>query len=739
MFKKTAKLEFKKIYASDNNGNYYWRDFVKQANTQLATDSNFVPKNFYEYNTDKFLYLTARAISSLESWGPNGNFDAFPWEELKKSYPTFCGKGFYIEHKEDDENDAKGIILDAQPDEDNEFINCICAISKEEYPEICDDILNGRLNQVSMSCLASSCECSRCHNVATKEEELCEHMNPEHPHFCKGSLDENNKPIYEINRDIVFTGLSGVAIPADKDAFIFDIKASKKQRTTIDKEYNKYLRAKKEYEYINSLLEKEDIRKYIESQLKKAFEDIKGKSWEDVLNKISELGYEFDEHYYDEPYKFITVLKDNKEYKIKLFGYNNGSYEVISIVDTGKTYKDLDDFLLNSSLKKKAGKFNLSKETIKGMVIDALDLLKSEHTMYNKQFNTDDEVLKVQLEQRDKEHEFFKKWRGYDYGNFVNRHNDTFHKLYTNQISIEQAVEQVKALEDQIHNYDSLNPHKKANLKKKADIEYFSDKVQEIPEIDFYTEFMNAGKSKGNSEEINKEQLEMGKKVEMEHTTNPIIAEKIAMDHIKEIPNYYNLLAEMEASAKANYEVAKQEINKEINEEYPTKQASKQFFKIKKASWEVKKDKDNKYHILTPDGKYKNSKGEIYKFDTEKDALEEMEYLKAEHKYENKKQASKQFFKIKKVSKKWFKIASVYDDPEDRNEIDEYGLNQLERETLADVVWNINRVNEESYITWEELIESIPTDIISYDFMNKNKDKIIEFIQNELEQDIEVY
>lgn len=626
MFKKIAKLEFKKIYASDNNGNYYWRDFVKQANTQLATDSNFVPKNFYEYNTDKFLYLTARAISSLESWGPNGNFDAFPWEELKKSYPTFCGKGFYIEHKEDDENDAKGIILDAQPDEDNEFINCICAISKEEYPEICDDILNGRLNQVSMSCLASSCECSRCHNVATKEEELCEHMNPEHPHFCKGSLDENNKPIYEINRDIVFTGLSGVAIPADKDAFIFDIKASKKQRTTIDKEYNKYLRAKKEYEYINSLLEKEDTRKYIESKLEKKAEDI---------NHIKEINNTI-----EEAKKYYQELKQKSK------------DELINMIPT--PFGDED----------------------------------------RKYFETKDDEYLIEKILRDK----------YNYPYYIN---------------IQKEIT--------------------ANLKKKADIEYFSDKVQEIPEIDFYTEFMNAGKSKGCNSDINKDQLELGIKVEMEHTTNPIIAEKIACDHIKEIPNYYNLLAEMEASAKANYETAKQEINKETNEEYPIKLASKQFFNVKKASWEVKKDKDNKYHILTPDGKYKNSKGEIYKFDTEKDALEEMEYLKAEHKYENKKQASKQFFKINKASKKWFKIASVYDDPEDRNEIDEYGLNQLERETLADVVWDINRVNEESYITWAELIESIPADIISIEKINKNKDKIIEFIQNELEQDIEAY
>lgn len=664
MFKKVATLQFRKIYASDSNGKYYWRDFVKQANSQPMTDANFVPKNFYEYDTKNFLYITARAISGMEKWGCNGNFDAFPWKELQASFPTFCGKGFYIEHKEDDEMDAKGIILDAQPDEDNEFINCICAISKQEYPDICEQILNGQLNQVSMSCLAAECECSKCHNVATKEEELCEHMNPKHPNFCKGQTDEFGKPIYEINKNIVFTGLSGVAVPADKDAFIFDVKASKKQNSkTINKEYNKYCRAKKEYEYINSLLEKEDTRKYIESQLKKqagytykeisnigyeegakdgakyketgetqlqteidknlkelkvkyekdedmgsyilkewdsfiagytngfsdgwtghiekkAFQDIKGESWEDVLNKISELGYEFDEHYYDEPYKFITVLKDNKEYKIKLFGYNNGSYEVISIVDTGKTYKDLGDFLVNSS------------------------------------------------------------------------------------------------------------------LNKKADVEYMSDTIKEIPPIDFETEFMLAGKSKGVNTDINKDQLEIGIKVEMEHTTNPVIAEKIAMDHIKEIPNYYTLLAEMEAKAKFEFEQAKDIINKETNEELPettiqankkiTIKANNQFFKIQ--------------HIN-----------------------------------------NKQFFKVKKANKNWFKIANINDDPEDRNDIDKYGLSQLERETIADTVHTINITNPESFITWTELEESIPQDIIDYDTLERKQQQIIDFIVNELKQDIDVY
>ena len=73
--------------------------------------------------------------------------------------------------------------------------------------------------------------------------------------------------------------------------------------------------------------------------------------------------------------------------------------------------------------------------------------------------------------------------------------------------------------------------------------------------IDFEKELMEAGESKGKKDKVNKEQLEMGKNVEKEHTTNPEIAEKITRDHLAEIPDYYTHLKEMEDNAKKNNEV----------------------------------------------------------------------------------------------------------------------------------------------------------------------------------------
>lgn len=244
-FKKVATLDVKSVYATDSNGVFDWRSFVKQANEEPSKAME-LPVTAYKYDTDHFVYITARMISGMERWGHNGNYDAFPWEEIKKAMNTAVGKGFYIEHKEDSDEDAKGIILDVFPNNEEEYLTALCAISKDQYLEFCQQLINGIYNQVSMSCLAEECECSLCHNVAHTFDQLCEHMNSNMPiTFMKGKVDEYGNDIYEINRNLSFTGLSAVEVPADKDAFIFDIKASKKKENTAQQEFLKYTAIKK--------------------------------------------------------------------------------------------------------------------------------------------------------------------------------------------------------------------------------------------------------------------------------------------------------------------------------------------------------------------------------------------------------------------------------------------------------------------------------------------------------------
>ena len=61
---------------------------------------------------------------------------------------------------------------------------------------------------------------------------------------------------------------------------------------------------------------------------------------------------------------------------------------------------------------------------------------------------------------------------------------------------------------------------------------------------------LSEGLSKGVNKGYDQKQIDMGIKVEMEHTTCPIISEKIAWDHLAEIPDYYDRLAKMEKEAE---------------------------------------------------------------------------------------------------------------------------------------------------------------------------------------------
>jgi hypothetical protein len=57
-----------------------------------------------------------------------------------------------------------------------------------------------------------------------------------------------------------------------------------------------------------------------------------------------------------------------------------------------------------------------------------------------------------------------------------------------------------------------------------------------------------AKKKKVTEKDVDKKELEMGIKVEMEHTKNKAIAKRIALDHLAELPDYYTRLTKMEGS-----------------------------------------------------------------------------------------------------------------------------------------------------------------------------------------------
>jgi hypothetical protein len=84
------------------------------------------------------------------------------------------------------------------------------------------------------------------------------------------------------------------------------------------------------------------------------------------------------------------------------------------------------------------------------------------------------------------------------------------------------------------------------NLAKELEI---SDEGLVLIMSSLLTSFFAYGKAVENKNAaVDPKQLEAGIKVEMEHTDNPLISEKIARDHITSIPIYYSLLIEMESS-----------------------------------------------------------------------------------------------------------------------------------------------------------------------------------------------
>lgn len=68
-----------------------------------------------------------------------------------------------------------------------------------------------------------------------------------------------------------------------------------------------------------------------------------------------------------------------------------------------------------------------------------------------------------------------------------------------------------------------------------------------------FVKFMTGGFAveKGvTKKDVNPEELEMGIQVEQEHIKDPEVAEKVALDHLAEIGDYYTRLKKMEVEAE---------------------------------------------------------------------------------------------------------------------------------------------------------------------------------------------
>jgi hypothetical protein len=122
----------------------------------------------------------------------------------------------------------------------------------------------------------------------------------------------------------------------------------------------------------------------------------------------------------------------------------------------------------------------------------------------------------------------------------------------TEQILKEEEQKGMNDLHAEIIKWFLKNPYPKDDK-----VHAFAEKLGKDPdefEGHIYmvlSSILSEGYSKGKDVKHDPKELEMGIKVEYEHTTNPLISRKISMDHLVEIPDYYTRLARMEKEAKA--------------------------------------------------------------------------------------------------------------------------------------------------------------------------------------------
>ena len=180
------------------------------------------------------MYIRTRAIGSLENWGPNQNGDGFPMKELRASYKTFVGKGNFLDHKSDDLNAIRGLVVDAYLNDEDGCVECLIAVDKKSHPQLARDIETGVINSVSMGTRVGWSECSVCGNIARTDREYCEHISGYKG--MKMSMYINNAehkygawPIHEVNHDLEFIELSWVGVPAFREANVLQKIASLKQ------------------------------------------------------------------------------------------------------------------------------------------------------------------------------------------------------------------------------------------------------------------------------------------------------------------------------------------------------------------------------------------------------------------------------------------------------------------------------------------------------------------------------
>jgi hypothetical protein len=180
--------------------------------------AELVPIDEYYNNFAKYAPICRNA---------NQNGDFFSHEELVNTYKTFIGKSVFVDHKDENVMDARGIILDAIYNTNGYFVELLEAIDKKAFPQLAAGIEKHYITDTSMGCHCAYAICSICGNKAYTNQDICEHV------LNYKGLTYNGLPVFEDNRGVEFFEDSIVSEGADPDAKILERVASKQNRSNI--------------------------------------------------------------------------------------------------------------------------------------------------------------------------------------------------------------------------------------------------------------------------------------------------------------------------------------------------------------------------------------------------------------------------------------------------------------------------------------------------------------------------
>ena len=167
---------------------------------------------------ERFYYIRNRSVSSLETWGPNGNGDGFPRVELENNHHTFVNSRVSVDHQP---NIVIGMVIDSvfvPPQiqvingmlvKTGDFVENILAIDKKAAesfrPGFIELLEDGKITDTSMGAMVgySICSVPTCLHIASTPEEYCEHIRHKKNSFIVVAGDMKVQ-VYEICRNVTF-------------------------------------------------------------------------------------------------------------------------------------------------------------------------------------------------------------------------------------------------------------------------------------------------------------------------------------------------------------------------------------------------------------------------------------------------------------------------------------------------------------------------------------------------------